>query len=57
MVVISRKACYKTVSRDGEAVLVEKKSKFIASVRPADTEEKALAFLAEIRRKYPGCYT
>ena len=53
MVVISRKACYKTVSHDGEAMLTEKKSKFIASVRPADTEEKALAFLAEVRGKYP----
>ncbi len=53
MVFISRKVCYKTVARYGEAALVEKKSRFIASVRPADTEEQALAFLAEIRGKYP----
>ena len=32
---------------------MEKKSKFIASVAPADTEEEALEFLKEIKSKYP----
>lgn len=33
--------------------MIEKKSKFIATVQPADTEEEALAFLARMRGKYP----
>lgn len=33
--------------------MIEKKSKFIATVQPVDTEEKALAFLAQMRAKYP----
>ncbi|MEE0944192.1 MAG: YigZ family protein [Clostridia bacterium] len=49
---ISQKECYKTVSRRAEAVLVEKRSKFIATVIPADTEEKALCFLEEMRKAY-----
>ncbi len=49
---ISHKECYKTVSARAEAVIVEKKSKFIATVIPADTEEKALRFLEEMRKKY-----
>lgn len=49
---ISVKECYKTVARRAEAVLVEKRSKFIATVIPADSEDNALAFLEEMRRKY-----
>lgn len=49
---ISAKECYKTVSRRAEAVLVEKRSKFIATVIPANSEEAALAFLEEMRRRY-----
>ncbi len=49
---ISQKECYKTVLRRAEAVLVEKRSKFIATVIPADTEEKALDFLQEMRKTY-----
>lgn len=52
MIDISQKECYKTVLRRAEAVLVEKRSKFIATVIPADTEEKALAFLDEMRKTY-----
>ena len=38
----------------GEAVgeIVEKKSRFIATVRPVSSEEEALAFIHAVRRKY-----
>ncbi|MCD8336634.1 MAG: YigZ family protein [Lachnospiraceae bacterium] len=42
----------KIVYRGGEAEIVEKKSRFIATVRPADTEEDALAFIAAMKKKY-----
>jgi len=41
----------KTIYRPGTGILVEKKSRFIAEVRPVETEEEALAFLEEIRKK------
>ncbi len=49
---ISKKEYYKTVKGAGKAVLIEKKSKFIAHVRPVETEEEALGFLAEMRSAY-----
>lgn len=52
MIKISQKECYKTVSRRASATLTEKRSKFIATVIPADTEEKALGFLEEMRKTY-----
>ena len=52
MIKISKKATYKTVSKHSETLLVEKKSKFITNVMPVDTEEKALEFLQEIKKKY-----
>lgn len=53
MIKISQKAKYKTVKHRASTLLVEKKSKFIASVSPADSEEEALEFLKEIKSKYP----
>lgn len=50
---MSKKDTYKTVKERAEAVVIEKKSRFIASVSPAPTEEAAIAFLNEIRSKYP----
>jgi uncharacterized YigZ family protein len=50
---MSKKDVYKTVSERSESLLIEKKSKFIANVMPVDNEADALAFLAEIRSKYP----
>lgn len=47
------KEIYATVAGEGEAVIVEKKSKFIASVSPAETEAEALCYLGKIRSKYP----
>lgn len=50
---MSKKDTYKTVKKQSESLLVEKKSKFIANVKPVDNEEDAIAFLNEIRSKYP----
>lgn len=43
---------YKTVYEGGEGEIVEKKSRFIATVRPVESEEEALAFLEEMKKKY-----
>ena len=43
---------YKTVSEGGESEIVEKKSRFIATVRPVESEEEALKFLEEMKKKY-----
>ncbi len=43
---------YKTVYEGGTGEIVEKKSRFIATVRPVQTEEEALAFIEEMRKKY-----
>lgn len=43
---------YRIVYEGGQGELVEKKSRFIATVRPVKTEEEALSFIAEMRKKY-----
>ena len=43
---------YKTVYTHGVAEITEKKSRFIANVKPVATEEEALSFVAEIKAKY-----
>ena len=43
---------YKTGLEGGTGEIVEKKSRFIATVRPVKNEEEALAFLEEMRKKY-----
>ena len=52
MIKISTKECYKTVKSDGEALIIEKKSKFIATVKPVTSDEEAQAFLAQMRSEY-----
>ena len=52
MIKISNKECYKTVKGAGEALIIEKKSKFIATVMPVTSEDEALTFLASMRSKY-----
>ena len=42
----------KTVYSGGEAEIIEKKSRFIATVRPVSSEEEAAAFIAEMKKKY-----
>ena len=39
----------KTVYIGGEGEIVEKKSRFIATVRPVASEEEAVAFIAEMK--------
>lgn len=43
---------YKTVYRGGEGELVEKKSRFIATVCPVESEQEALDFIAGLKKKY-----
>ena len=50
---MSKKDSYKTVSWESETSMVEKKSKFIANVRPVSDEAEALGFLNKIRSRYP----
>ena len=42
----------KYVYRGGEGEIVEKKSRFIATVRPIETEEEALDFIGQMKKKY-----
>ncbi len=42
----------KTVYSGGEGEIIEKKSRFIATVRPVSAEEEAAAFIAEMKKKY-----
>lgn len=43
---------YKTVYCGGEAELIEKKSRFIATVKPIKSEEEAIAFIESLKKKY-----
>ena len=42
----------KILYRGGEGELVEKKSRFIATTRPVVSEEEAVAFIEEMKKKY-----
>lgn len=46
------KPSYKTVARSAAATMIERKSKFIATVRPVKTETQALELIAEMKSKY-----
>lgn len=43
---------YKITYEGGEDEIIEKKSRFIATVVPAESEEEALAFIETMRKKY-----
>ena len=43
---------YLVVYKGGEGEIVEKKSRFIATVCPVETEEAAVAFINEMKKKY-----
>ena len=43
---------YRTVYIGGEGEITEKKSRFIATVRPVVTEEEAVSFINEMKKKY-----
>ena len=54
---------FRTVYRGGTGEIVEKKSRFIATVRLVESEEEALFCLEALRKKYwyfllaaPGAY-
>lgn len=42
----------KIVYTGGEAEIIEKKSRFIATVRPVSSEEEAVSFIGEMKKKY-----
>lgn len=42
----------KTVYQGGVGELIEKKSRFIATVMPCDSEEEALVFIESLKKKY-----
>ena len=44
---------FRTVAREAEAEIEEKRSVFIAAVRRVETEEEALAFVKERKKRYP----
>lgn len=50
---MSLKDSYRTVARESQTLMIEKKSKFISNVMPVDNEEDAIAYLNSIRSKYP----
>lgn len=43
---------YKAVYAEGKGEIVEKKSRFIASVQPIESEEEAISYIEQIRKKY-----
>lgn len=43
---------YRIVYEGGEGEIVEKKSRFIATIAPVENEEEATAFIERIRKKY-----
>lgn len=46
------KEMLRVVYEGGEGEIIEKKSRFIATVRPVDTEEEALQFIEGLKKKY-----
>ena len=45
-------AGYKIVYSGGSSEIVEKKSRFIATVRPVETEEEADMHLGDVKKQY-----
>ena len=43
---------YKIIYRQGNGAYEEKKSKFIAQIAPAESEEAALSFIESVKKKY-----
>ena len=43
---------YRVVYKGGDGEIIEKKSRFIATVRPVESEEEAVAFINEMKKKY-----
>lgn len=45
----------KIIYKEGTGELVEKKSRFIAQIRPVKSEEEALAFVRRDQKEILGC--
>lgn len=43
---------YRTVRQEGQKEIVIRKSRFIGHIRPVETEEEAVAFINEIKKKH-----
>ena len=43
---------YRVLLEGGEGEIVEKKSRFIATIRCVESEEEAVAFIDEMKKKY-----
>lgn len=43
---------YRVVYRGAESEITEKKSRFIATIRPVESEDEATAFINEMKKKY-----
>ena len=43
---------YRTIHASGEALIVEKKSKFIATVYKVESPEEAEAYMVQLKKKY-----
>ena len=43
---------YKTVAKEAEITLIEKKSKFIARIKPVQTQEEAEAFIEGVQKEH-----
>ena len=49
---VQKQEPYRVVLEGGQGELVEKKSRFIATIRPVRTEGEAAAFIEEMKKKY-----
>lgn len=49
---MEKKMTYKTVLKANRTEMIEKKSRFIASVKPVTTEQEAIDFINEIRAEF-----
>ena len=47
---------YKTVYRNSKSEIIEKKSRFIVNVRLVETEEDAIQFIKEMRKRYKNAH-
>ncbi|MGM9646724.1 MAG: IMPACT family protein [Eubacteriales bacterium] len=50
---MAEKKAYFTLEKEGFSTLVEKRSEFLAYAAPVTTEAEAMAFVEQIRKKYP----
>ena len=50
--VIQNKEAYKVIIKEGVGEIIEKKSRFIATVKKVETEDEAFAFIDGLKKKY-----